>query len=1225
MERILGIDLGTNSIGWALVERDEEKCTLFGKGVNIFQEGVARDNGKEKPAVQDRTEARALRRHYFRRRLRKIELLRVLVKYGLCPPLTEKQLKEWKLKKVYPFTEAFISWQRTDDKSGRNPYYDRYRALTEKLDLETIDGRYSLGRALYHLVQRRGFISNRKCDDSGEDGKVKASISELSAAMKNEGCKYLGEYFYRLYLKGEKIRTCYTSRKEHCEAEFLAICEKQNITGLLQEELKRAMFYQRPLKSQKGLVGKCTFERHKNRCPVSHPRFEEFRMLSFVNNIRMARPGENCMKPLNEDDRSRITPLFMRKSKSYFDFEDIAKKIAGKGAYLCKGDSGSGHEDEFYRFNYARTATVSGCPVTAELADVFGNHWLDGMCSVYTLAGEKNVEQILNDVWHALFFFTDKDLLKAWAVEKLQLGDGEAEKFAGIKILQGYASLSLNAINKILPFLRAGLRYDSAVFVANLKAVLPENIAGNERMYNSVVNDVASIVDDFADNPLNKGKTKEQVINDYLRNNYEVNGQRLARLYHPSTIDVYPKAQPDDRGAVKLGSPRTSAVRNPMAMRALFRLRILINKLLASGTIDKYTKINIEFARELNDANRRKAIEQEQRDREAENKNYEIRIRELYAEATGKNIDPTADDILKYRLWEEQKHICLYTGKEIGIEAFIGEDPEFDIEHTVPRSRGGDNSQQNKTLCEKRFNREIKHAKLPSELSNYNEVLERIETLGWKDKIASIQKQIERQKRNSKAASTKENKDKAIQQCRYLQMKLDYVRGKYERFTMREVLEGFSNRQGVDIGIIGKYAREYLKTVFERIYTVKGVITAEFRKMWGLQEEYSKKERVNHIHHCIDAITIACIGPNEYRKWAQYKRNEENYEYGIVGKPCFEKPWDTFTEDVKAVADDVLVSHYTPDNMPKQTKKKLRIRGKIKQNSAGNPIYIQGDTARGSLHNQTFYGAIESDGRLKYVVRKRLIDLKPDDIKNIVDGKVKELVKDAVAKFGLKDIQDPDKTECTVWMNEEKKIPIHKVRIFANNVTQPINLKKQRDLSSKDYKQYYHVANESNYCMAIYEGLDSKGKTVRGFKVINNLEAAQHFKTRLKAKADSLVLPVNEKGLPLKYIIKTGTMVLFYEDSPEELRSCTKAELVKRLYKVTKFSRMVQQNRSYGTITFRHHEEARKAKDLKSKGGVWKRDESYRPLITLLHTQMNACVEGFDFELTVTGEVIFKR
>ena len=77
---------------------------------------------------------------------------------------------------------------------------------------------------------------------------------------------------------------------------------------------------------------------------------------------------------------------------------------------------------------------------------------------------------------------------------------------------------------------------------------------------------------------------------------------------------------------------------------------------------------------------------------------------------------------------------------------------------------------------------------------------------------------------------------------------------------MTSVPEGFSNRQGVDIGIIGKYGREYLKTVFPKVYTVKGSTTAEFRKMWGLQPEYAKKERVNHTHHCIDAITIACIG-----------------------------------------------------------------------------------------------------------------------------------------------------------------------------------------------------------------------------------------------------------------------------------------------------------------------------------------------------------------------------
>ena len=113
---------------------------------------------------------------------------------------------------------------------------------------------------------------------------------------------------------------------------------------------------------------------------------------------------------------------------------------------------------------------------------------------------------------------------------------------------------------------------------------------------------------------------------------------------------------------------------------------------------------------------------------------------------------------------------------------------------------------------------------------------------------------------------------------------------------MTEVPEGFSNRQGVDIGIIGKYARHYLKTVFDRIYTVKGSTTAAFRKMWGLQEEYTRKERVNHVHHCIDAITIACIGRKEYDRWAQYAAEEEQYDYGESAKPRFEKPWPTFTE-----------------------------------------------------------------------------------------------------------------------------------------------------------------------------------------------------------------------------------------------------------------------------------------------------------------------------------------
>ena len=103
-------------------------------------------------------------------------------------------------------------------------------------------------------------------------------------------------------------------------------------------------------------------------------------------------------------------------------------------------------------------------------------------------------------------------------------------------------------------------------------------------------------------------------------------------------------------------------------------------------------------------------------------------------------------------------------------------------------------------------------------------------------------------------------------------------------------------------------------------------------------------------------------------------------------------------------------------------------------------------------------------------------------------------------------------------------------------------------------------------------------------------------------------------------------MVLLYENTPEELYECDKKELVKRLYKITTMSEQVVSGKyHYGAIILRYNQEARPATELKAKNGVWKIGEEYRPLIGLLHTQFNALVEGCDFELTITGEIIFKH
>ena len=1222
MAKVLGLDLGTNSIGWALVEEREHGYRLIDKGVDIFQEGVAREKNSEKPAVQDRTDARALRRHYFRRRLRKIALLEVLTAHDLCPALPDGALDEWRRTKRYPLVDEFLEWQRTDDRADRNPYRDRYRALTERLNLDERPDRHALGRALYHLAQRRGFLSNRK-DAAGEndEGKVKAGIRELNDDMERAGCTYLGAYFYDLYRRKEKIRKHYTARNEHYVREFEAICAQQQLPESLAAALRRAIFYQRPLKSQKGLVGKCTFEKGKSRCPASHPRFEEFRMLSFVNNIRVEGPGDAAPRPLSAEETAAIRPLFLRRSKPHFDFEEIARKIAGgKGRYACRGD----RAEAAYRFNFTRTATVSGCPVTAGLRDLFGDDWLAEICSRYTLAVGKSPEQVLNDVWHALFSFDDEQRLRAWAAEKLQLPEEKAREFAGIRLPRDYAALSLNAIGKMLPYLRRGFRYDEAVFLANLGAAVPAAVWNDAARREEIERRVAEELLHYERNPYDKYDTKERCIAQCLHD-CGIDAARIDRLYHPSMIETYRAARPDAGGVLQLGSPRTSAVRNPMAMRALFRLRALVNALLRDGRIDRNTKIRIEFARGLNDANRRRAIERWQREREAENRKYAEKIRQQYAEATGAAIEPGETDVLKYRLWEEQGHICLYTGRQIGISELLGASPRYDIEHTVPRSRGGDDSQMNKTLCENRFNRETKRTRLPAELPVHGEVMARIESLGWPEKVEDLRKRIEVARRSSKGAATKAEKDRAIQQRHYLQMQLDYWRGKLERFVMTEVPEGFSNRQGVDIGIIGKYARLYLKTVFDRVYPVKGSTTAEFRRMWGLQADYGKKERVNHAHHCIDAVTIACIGSREYDLWAQYAGDEERYERGEAAKPRFEKPWPTFTEDVLAIADELFVSHHTPDNMPKRSRKRLRKRGRVQYDDAGRPLYVQGDTARGPLHQQTFYGAIRRDDGIRYVVRKPLEQLQPADVDRIVDEAVRQRVREAVARCGFKEATDP--AAHTIWMNEQKRIPIRKVRIFTPGVTAPIHLKRQRDLSDKEYKRDYHVVNDSNYCMAIYEGRDGRGKARRSFELVNNLEAARYFRTSRDRHARPDLVPLSDgDGFPLKCLLRTGSMVLFYERTPEELYECTRQELAKRLYKVTGMSEQVVSGKyRYGALVLRHHQEARPAGELKAKGGGWKAGEAYRPVISLLHTQFNALVEGADFELTVTGEVKFKH
>lgn len=1219
-KRILGLDTGTNSLGWAVVDQEENgQYTLVDKGVLIFQEGVKIEKGIESSKAAERTGHRALRRQYFRRRLRKIEILKVLMNYNLCPALTEEDMKLWKLRKIYPRKDEFMAWQRTNDNEDVNPYHCRYICLNEELDLGKQQDRYTLGRAFYHMAQRRGFLSNRlEQTDEKEMGAVKSGIESLSKEIEESGCKYLGEYFYKIYKeKGNtvRIRTRYTDREQHYKKEFLAICEKQKLPKKMVDELTRALYFQRPLKSQRQRVGSCTFEKGKPRCSDSHPLYEEFRMLSFLNSVKIQGPWDvNGYRPLNKEELMKIEPLFYRKSKPNFDFEEIAKKIAGKNQYQWKGDT---KVNMPYKFNFRMSQGVSGCPTITLLKEVFGENWKEGIAETYTLnikkdGTQKSIEEIVNDVWNVLFSFDSKDKVKEFGIQHLQLDEESAEKFSGIRLSRGYASLSLKAIRNILPFLEMGMLYSHAVFMANIPKIVGPVVWNDDEQRNHIIDEIRRMADAPEEKEKSMRQTLDICIKDLLAKEYGIDEKRLEAMYHPSMIETYPDAKPNKDGVVLLGSPRTNAVKNPMAMRSLHQVRKVVNSLIREGKIGPDTEVHIEYSRNLNNANMRWTINERQREQEKKHKQYAEEISKLYKEATGKDIVPTETDILKYQLWEEQGHICLYTGKEIGIADFIGAGPKFDIEHTIPQSVGGDSTQMNMTLCDSNYNRYVKKAQLPTELPEYDSILTRIEP--WEEHIEELTKQIDRI--STKGIWDKPSKDRKIRDKNRLKIERDYWKGKYERFTMTEVPEGFARRQGAGIGLISKYAALYLKSYFHdslhperrQVYSIKSPLTKEFRTMWGLQEEYEKKSRDNHTHHCIDAIVIACIGKNEFNLMGKYHHDMFDYNEGNGEKPVFKKPWPTFTQDLKQITEELLVVHDTPDNMPKKASRQIEVSG-------GRRVVAKGDCARGSLHQDTYYGAIERDGEIKYVVRKPLSSFTSiKDLENIVDDAVRQTILDAVeGKDFKKAIAEP------IFMNKAKGILIKKVRCYTPTVTQPLDIRRQRDVSRKEYKQQFHVMNDENYMMAIYQGI-VKGKRKTKFALVNALDAVKFFKRSTDRSDYPSLVPEEKDGLPLKWCVRKGTLLIMLEEGEESVSLTNEEEMSNRMFTITKMDKV-------GRLTCRNSKEARTAGDLKSfvNATPFKLQDGYRPILCMSPINFHFLVEGYDFTISPLGEIKLKH
>ncbi|MFN8322946.1 MAG: HNH endonuclease domain-containing protein [Chitinophagales bacterium] len=1430
MDKILGIDLGTNSIGWALRNPDASENQIEKFGVVTFNKGVGVGKTGEYSFAAERTKKRSTRRLYQSRKYRLWATLETLINEGYCP-LTIDNLNRWRhyskeeaVKnnnggRVYPVDDiVFDQWIKLDFNGDGKPDYTSPFQLRKDLAEIVLDfskevNRFKLGRALYHIAQRRGFKSSRK--SSGDDKPKETDSEEIvdlqySEKKKN---KVIAELFEKYVdaktigwlfaeLENDKVRiregiAQYAIRENYKdEVKYIFHIQNLGFDHVLYKKLVESgnnkndgwIFYKRPLRSQKGLIGKCTLESSKYRAPISHPKFELFRAWSFINNIKYK--PENAIDanwiPLPLDLKQELLKeKFFRKSKAYFPFSEIDDFIARKG---FKG-----------KLNYSLKTTVSGCPVSARLKDIFGEDYLS-VRKPKTKAPKAEKEYYdIEDIWHVLFSCEDQEFVVEFATDKLNLSAEQVKQFAIAwnALPVGYGMLSLNAIGKINRFLEKGLIYTEAVLLANIPSIIGERLyKENEELFlesisqlidenrkqktilsivNSLVaryksedfkfgfkdnnyklvesdkQDIQNTIEDTYGATRWKGKPEEEkqditaVVTDcyqalfrstglnlklingekhfevksgnylyyktetgfyrlpklidslaeFLSAHFELSEKQLKKIYHPSEINIYPPSKEDKDGVIKLGSPKTGSFKNPMAMRTLHELRKLVNHMIETKQIDSDTRLVVEVARELNDSNKRWAIEAWQRQREAENQEFAQAIEQLLTEVKGLKADPNNENdidkirlfyeqndeqtlpavietteaakgkkkrdaakdevvkwgghgkklIDKYRLWKEQGFQCIYTGKFITLSDLFGENVT-DIEHTIPRSISFDNSLANQTVCFADYNRTVKKKQIPTQLNNYEKewdgysaILPRLDK--WKDKVERIKQQIDFWKTKAQKASDKAWKDDAIRQRHLWQMELDYWKNKLDRFTLQEVTAGFKNSQKVDTQLISKYALHYLKTYFEKVDVQKGSITAEFRKIYGLQVPDEKKDRSKHSHHAKDAAVLTLIPfaakrDDLLKEYYQHKEQNQNYTT---------EPYKGFKREfVWSISDSVLINNVSKEQSLTPAKRKVRKRGKEVVINGKNR-WSTGDSIRGQLHQETFYGAIKPakrgekgniekdengkmilEEKLRYVVRvpfqfkkdantpgfKTLEEIQ----KQIVDEGLKaDIAKQVSEAGGLREA-----FEKGIYLLDKNGQPhgnkIRHIRVWSS-VSEPLVIKKQTNLSKTEYKQHYYAANGENILCALYQRTVTNKKTGlekqdRLLEIVSLKEAADLLTAQEISKTKDLEkilyrknnkgeVSVNEQGEKEQpyAILKPAMKAIFYDENIDELKkredeSTTDyyKRISYRMYKIVKFTG--------GRLTFQHHLEARNDKELEKaypENQIFKVDEKQREVV----------------------------
>ena len=772
--------------------------------------------------------------------------------------------------------------------------------------------------------------------------------------------------------------------------EFERIWEVQSryhseLTPELKKDIRDiVIFYQRPLRSQKGLVSYCEFEHRdikiiKNGkettktvglkvCPKSSPLFQEFKIWQILNNLKVdgqylhQEEKDKIFKELNIrgklSDKEILKLLFPNRKGLSLNF----KSIDGNNTQvrLFQAYSKILVANGYDEYNFSKMSAGDSLDTVQEIFESKG--WkTDFLLFNSDLEGDEFEKQPHYRLWHLLYSYEgDKSISgNASLIKSLQDITGMDEESAGIlasvSFEQDYGSLSAKAMKKILPYMREGNEYSLACAYAGYR------------------HSAASL-------------TKEE----------------LQKKVYADRIAILPR----------------NSLRNPMVEKILNQMANVVNRVIDS--YGKPDEIRIELARELkNNAEERRKIHEEISKSTAEYENYRKILKdEFHIE------NPSRNDLTRYRLYLELKDNgfhTLYSNTYIPREKLFSK--EFDIEHIIPQAKLFDDSFSNKTLESRQINIE----------KSKKTALDFVEGKYSADYIEEYKARVEKLFKENAISKSKRNKllmkeadipqgfiARDLRDTQYISKKAKQMLEAIVPFVVTTT-GSVTNRLREDWQLVD-VMRELNWDKFDKLGMTYYETDADGRRIPKIRD-WTKRN--GHRHHAMDALTIAFTK----RSYIQYLNNlnarvsRQSYDgsyvdldqYGVADIPPAERtsvvmfveanqmyrdskgklrfippiPLDIFRKQAESKMSEILVSF--------KSKGKVMTRNvNISKKNKGTNKKIQ-LTPRGQLHNETVYGHI-----LKAVYKDEKVGAAFDSgkIASVVCGRYRKALMDRLEQFG---------------------------------------------------------------------------------------------------------------------------------------------------------------------------------------------------------------------------------